>query len=379
MNRSKSSDIYLFKLFGFEVRINPSWFFLAFLIAWTLAVGYFPFLYKSLPPLTYWVMGIFGALGLFVSIVFHELCHSLVGRRYGLPITGIQLFIFGGVAEMSHEPENAKTEFLMAVAGPISSAFLGAVFYLLFMLGEHLQWPSSINGVLRYLGIINWVLAIFNLLPGFPLDGGRIFRSILWGWKKDFAWATRIACNWGEVMGWILIFWGIFVVIRGSFIGGIWLGLIGYFLKVTAAAAFQNFLIRQAFHHENIKKYTKPNPINVTPETSLQTLVDDYFHKHYFKMYPVCENNRLLGYVSFDEIKTQSRENWPHIQVADIMQACTAEMMIEANKSVVEALQKMLDEKLGRLIVTEKGQLYGIISLRDLTHIIALKMNLPAE
>ena len=119
----KNSDIYLFKPFGFEVRINPSWFFLAFLIAWTLAVGYFPFVYKGLTPLTYWLMGICGALGLFFSIVFHELCHSLVGRRYGLPITGIQLFIFGGVAEMSQEPAEAKTEFLMAAAGPAASFF----------------------------------------------------------------------------------------------------------------------------------------------------------------------------------------------------------------------------------------------------------------
>ncbi len=379
MNHSKSSDIHLFKLLGFEVRLNPSWFFLAFLIAWTLAVGYFPFLYKGLPILTYWIMGIFGAAGLFVSIVFHELCHSLVGRRYGLPITGIQLFIFGGVAEMSQEPENAKTEFLMAVAGPISSAFLGACFYLSYLLGNSLQWPVSINGVLRYLGIINWVLAIFNLLPGFPLDGGRIFRSILWGWKKDFAWATRVACNWGEVMGWILIFWGILIIIRGSFIGGIWLGLIGYFLKVTAAAAFQNFLIRQTFHHEKIKKYTKPNPISVSPEISIQTLVDDYFHKHYYKMYPVCNQDKLLAYISIDQIKSQPRENWAHTRVADMMQDCPPEMLIESDKSVVEALQQMLNKKLGRLIVTETGQLYGIISLRDLTHIIALKMNLPSE
>jgi Zn-dependent protease len=375
----KNSDIFLFKLFGFEVRLNPSWFFLALLIAWTLAVGYFPFLYRDLSVLTYWIMGIFGAIGLFVSIVFHELCHSLVGRRYGLPITGIQLFIFGGVAEMHEEPANAKTEFLMAVAGPISSAFLGACFYLLFIGGFHWQWPPSVIGVLRYLGIINFALAIFNLLPGFPLDGGRIFRSILWGWKQDFPWATRVACNWGEIMGWVLIFLGIILILRGGLIGGIWLGLIGYFLKNTARASFQNFLIRQTFHGEKIRKYTKPNPISVTPETSIQTLVDDYFHKHYYKMYPVCENDEIKGYISFEEIKTQSRENWSHLKVGDVMQACTEEMMIDANNSVVQALQKMLTEKIGRLIVTEQGKLLGIISLRDLTHIIALKMNLPEE
>ena len=291
----KNSDIYLFKPFGFEVRINPSWFFLAFLIAWTLAVGYFPFVYKGLTPLIYWLMGICGALGLFFSIVFHELCHSLVGRRYGLPITGIQLFIFGGVAEMSQEPAEAKTEFLMAAAGPVASFFLGACFYLAFRLGVSAGWPLALIGVLHYLSFINILLGIFNLLPGFPLDGGRIFRSILWGWKKDFKWATRVACFWGKGWGWALIFLGILLFIKGALISGVWMCLIGFFLKNAAQASYQNFLIQEVFHNDKIKKYTKPNPITVPPNLSLQELVDNYFHQHYYKMYPVTENDQLSG------------------------------------------------------------------------------------
>jgi Zn-dependent protease/predicted transcriptional regulator len=375
-NRKKKPGIYLFKPFGFEVTVNPSWFFLAFLIAWTLAVGYFPFTVGGLTPLAYWVMGICGAVGLFFCIIFHELCHSLVGRRYGLPITGIQLFIFGGVAEMSQEPASAKTEFLMAAAGPVSSFFLGVCFYGIWQWGVGAQWPSSVNAVLRYLGFINIALAIFNLLPGFPLDGGRIFRSILWGWKKDFKWATRIASSYGVGMGWVLIVLGIVLFLRGAIISGVWMGLIGFFLKTAAQSSYQNFLIQEAFHGEKIRRYIKTSLITVPSDISVQQWVDDYFHRHYYKLYPVTENGQWLGYISFDDVKTIPRENWSQTMIRQVMQPCATAVTIEADSSVVEALQKMVTEKVGRLIILDKGALYGVISLRDLTHIIALKMNL---
>ncbi len=372
----KKKGIHLFSPFGFEVTLDFSWFLLAFLVAWTLAVGYFPFTFSGLSKLTYWLMGIAGAVGLFFSIIFHELCHSLVGRRYGLPITGIQLFIFGGVAQMSQEPPNAKTEFLTAVAGPISSFVLGYIFYLLYHLGLTFHWPAAVNGVLHYLSFINILLAIFNLLPGFPLDGGRIFRSILWGWKNDFKWATRIASIWGQGMGYVLIIFGIFLFLRGAFISGVWMFLIGFFLKNSAQSSYQYFLIQEVFHNDKIRNYTKTNSVTVSSHTSLQSLVDDYFHKHYYKMYPVVDNENLVGYVSLDEIKGHERDNWQRVTVKDIMQPCTPDILIDVNKSVIQALQQMTTEKQARLIVTENEKLYGIISMRDLTHIIAMKMEI---
>ena len=175
--------ITLFKLFGFSVRIDISWLIIVILITWSLALGLFPHYYKDLSKTTYWLMGATGALGLFVSIIFHELCHSLVARRYGLPIKGITLFIFGGVAEMEEAPPSAKAEFMMAIAGPISSVLLGVVLYGILTLGKGSGWPDPVNGVIGYLAAINCILAGFNLLPAFPLDGGRMLRSALWGWK----------------------------------------------------------------------------------------------------------------------------------------------------------------------------------------------------
>src|SRR5512146_2292402 len=174
--------ITLFKVFGFEVRMDLSWLALGFLITWSLAKTVFPDYYKGLPEATYWWMGVAGAIGLFGSIVFHELAHSLVAKRFGLPIKGITLFIFGGVSEMEDESPSPKAEFFMAIAGPLSSILLGLILYAAFTSGENYSMPF--HGVLGYLAIINVVLAGFNLIPAYPLDGGRVLRSILWKWKK---------------------------------------------------------------------------------------------------------------------------------------------------------------------------------------------------
>ncbi|MFW6129366.1 MAG: site-2 protease family protein, partial [Candidatus Aminicenantaceae bacterium] len=197
--------ITLIKLFGFKVKIDFSWLILGILITWTLAEGLFPHLYKDLSSLTYWLMGVAGALGLLFSIVFHELWHSLIARKFGLPMKGITLFVFGGVAEMSEEPPSPKAEFFMAVAGPISSAVLGLGLFGVFFLGASGNWPKSITGVINYLGFLNIILAGFNLLPAFPLDGGRVLRSVLWGWKDNIRWATRISSKIGGAFGIALI------------------------------------------------------------------------------------------------------------------------------------------------------------------------------
>ncbi|HEX7415869.1 MAG TPA: site-2 protease family protein, partial [Smithellaceae bacterium] len=173
----------LFKVFGFEIKVDISWLFLAALITWSLASGLFPEYYKDLPPAAYWWMGAAGTVGLFLSIIAHELVHSLVARYYGIPMKGITLFIFGGVAQMEDEPPNPKAEFMMAVVGPLSSFLIGIFSFLLYYLGEKSGWPVTVNGVLAYLAWLNTVLAVFNLIPAFPLDGGRILRSALWNWK----------------------------------------------------------------------------------------------------------------------------------------------------------------------------------------------------
>lgn len=377
--RAIKSGIYLFTLFGFEVRLDWTWFFLAILVAWTLAVGYFPVAFKGLSITTYWIMGIFGAVGLFLSIILHELSHSLVGRYYGLPIAGIKLFIFGGVAEMSDEPPSPKAEFFMAIVGPIFSIVLGIFFNFLFQVGLQARWPIPINGVLHYLGIINFMVGIFNLFPGFPLDGGRVLRSLLWWWKKDLKWATKVASYGGTGMGYGLIFFGILLFIRGSFIGGLWLFLIGFFILQISKMSYQQLLVKEAFRGESIRKYVKTDPITVQPNLTLQELIDNYFYKYHHKLYPVTENARLVGYITLNEIKQHPREKWPYFQIRDIMVKCTPENTIDVTTEVTQVLQKMSDQKKSRLIVTDHNQLYGVITLKDLIEIVSIKMSLEED
>lgn len=375
----KRTGLHLLNLFGFEIRLDWSWIFLAVLITWTLAAGYFPMKYPNLSKDTYWIMGIIGAAGLFISIILHELSHSLVGRHYEVPIAGITLFIFGGIAEMSKAPPDPKSELLMSLAGPAFSIFLGVIFSVLFQIGLAEKWPVLLNGVIGYLSMINFVVGIFNLLPGFPLDGGRVLRSILWWWKKDLKWATRIACNWGTGLGYILIFFGIFRFIQGVIIEGLWMFLIGFFLQHISKASYQDMLIGEMFHGEQIKKYVKTNLVTVPSTVNLQELVDNYFYKYYHKLYPVTENGKLVGSISFHEIKTIPKEKWPDVQVKQVMRAYSPDFVIDVKTAVSKVLQTMNSQGISRMIVTDNGELYGIITLKDLMDVISIKLSLRED
>src|SRR5437016_1089660 len=232
-----SHRITLFKLFGFPVRLDASWLIIAVLVTWSLAVGLFPAQYPGFTGAEYWWMAIASALGLFGSIIVHEFAHSLVARQYGLPMNGITLFIFGGVAEMGDEPSDSKTEFLMAVAGPVTSVILGFAFYLAYRTEGH-AWPIM-AGVTGYLCGINWLLAAFNLIPAFPLDGGRILRAALWRWHGSFTRATRTASAAGSWFAMALTVLAVWQLVIGNFMQAIWWFLIGLFLHGAAQSSYQ--------------------------------------------------------------------------------------------------------------------------------------------
>jgi len=368
--------ITLFKLFGFSVRIDISWIIIAILITWSLALGLFPQYYKDLSKATYWLMGAIGALGLFASIVFHELCHSLVARRYGLPMKGITLFIFGGVAEMEEAPPSAKVEFLMAVAGPISSILLGGFFYGILIVGRAIGFPDPVRGVIGYLAVINLILAAFNLLPAFPLDGGRMLRSALWGWKGNLRWATRIASRIGIGFGMVLVFFGVLQVLLGNFIGGIWWFMIGMFLQNAARGSYQQVLTRQAFKGEKVRRFMEPNPITVPPSISIKELVEDFFYKYYFKMFPVVENGRLLGCITSRQVKGITRQEWDQHTVRELVWKCSPENTISPEDDVLKALSIMSIAGNSRLMVVEGDRLVGIVALKDMLTLLSLKMDL---
>ncbi len=363
----------LFKLLGFEVRLDLSWIFIAILVVWSLSAGYFPYFYQDLSTQTYWLMGVVGALGLFISIIVHEFSHSLVARQFGMPMKGITLFIFGGVAEMGDEATSPKGEFLMAIVGPITSIVLAALFYWGARLGQASIWSTPVFGVLEYLAFINAILAGFNLLPAFPLDGGRVLRSILWGAKKNLKWATRISSNIGIGFGLLLVFLGVVQIVSGNFVGGLWWVLIGMFLQGAARMSYQQILTRQALEGEPISRFMKRDPQTVSTSLSVQDLVENYIYSQHYKMYPVTEDGKLKGYVTTKQVQEVPRDEWDRHTVGEIYTPYSSENTISPDADAVEALSRMKSLGTSRLLVTEGDRLRGIVALKDLMDFLSLK------
>ncbi|MGZ5424065.1 MAG: site-2 protease family protein [Candidatus Aminicenantales bacterium] len=369
----------LFRIFGFEVKVDWSWLILGALIVWSLATGLFPVWYKGLDKADYWAMGVAGAVGLFLSIVFHELWHSLIARRFGLNMRGITLFLFGGVSEMADEPPSPKAEFFLAVAGPISSVVLAAVLlaasYLLTGPGP----TTAVTGVLNYLGYLNFVLAGFNLIPAFPLDGGRVLRAILWGAWNDLRRATRVATTVGSGLGAGLMFLGVVQFFMGRSIGGIWTFIIGMFVRSTARSSYRQLLFRRALEGVPVRKFMVADVVTVKPETTVEKLVEDYIYKYHFKMYPVVGGGDLVGCVTLDQVKGLAREDWAAHNVGELARSCSAENTIRPDEDVMKALALMQRTGRSRLLVAEGGKLAGIISLKDIMGYIALKLDLEEQ
>ena len=371
--------ITLFKLFGFAVRIDLSWLIILALVVWSLAGVIFPSQFEGLHWGAYLAMGLVAALGLFASIVFHELCHSLVARRYGMPMKGITLFIFGGVAEMGEEPPGPKAELLMAVAGPLASLVVAGIFLGLWWVGALLAWPKTATAVLRWIGLINAILVAFNLIPGFPLDGGRILRAALWHQKGDLRRATQTASKVGAGFGMVLIVLGIFNLLLLHPLGGLWWILIGMFIRAAARQGYQQVLVRQALQGEPVRRFMSDEPVTVSGDTSVERLVEDYVYRHHFKMFPVTDDGRLAGCVTTRDVKDVPREQWTQRRVADIARVCTDENTIAADEDAMRALSRMSHGQVSRLLVVEGDRLVGVLSLKDLLEFLSLKIELESD
>lgn len=365
----------LLRLFGFEVRFDLTWLILVALIVWTLSAGYFPGAYRDLPPGTYFWMGILGAIGLIASIIIHELSHSLVARRYGLEMKGITLFVFGGAAEMPNEPATPKIEFLMAIAGPIASLVLALLFYVIASGLGAADAPQALTGVVAYLAGINVILAIFNLIPAFPLDGGRVLRAALWAWRGDLRWATRIAAGIGGGFGLGLIFLGVLDVLRGDLVGGMWLFLIGLFVRAAAAGSYQRLVTREVLGAASVASVMCREPVTAPSGMRVADLIETYFLGRYLKLVPVVDDGRLVGLVDVRAVKAVPREAWAERRVADIMTAISPENTIRPDTDAATALEQMQRTGRSRLLVAEGDRLLGIVSLKDMLNMLGMRLD----
>jgi Zn-dependent protease len=370
-------SIPLFKLFGFPIRLDPSWFIVAILLIWSLSSFFFPQTYPDLGAAAHWWMGITAAVGLFASIVLHEIGHSVVARRYGIPIKGITLFIFGGVAELEDEPASAKAEFLVAIAGPLVSLLLVLVFAGLAALLQ-LVGLTAAEAVFSYLATINTIVVIFNMIPAFPLDGGRVLRAGLWKARGSLRKATRTTSRIGTIFGFVFIGLGVFSFFMGSIVGGIWLALIGLFLRGAAQMSYQQLLVRQALEGEPIHRFMTTDPVTVSPALPVQEMIEQYVYRYYYKLFPVVEGEHLVGCVTLDRIKELSADERATRTVGDIADTCSEKNTISSDADAMQALSRMNQDN-PRMMVVDDGRLRGIIALRDLMRFFSLRIELGEE
>jgi CBS domain-containing protein len=286
---------------------------------------------------------------------------------------GITLFIFGGVAHMGREPPTPRAELRIAIAGPVSSFLIGALCYLLAQAMTALGAPVAAGGVLAYLAVVNTILAAFNLLPAFPLDGGRVLRAILWRAKGSLRAASRVAAQVGSAFGTGLIVLGVVAIVGGLFVSGLWWALIGLFLRGAARGSYQQVLVREALEGEPVRRFMHPHPRSVTPTTPIDRLVQDYFYRDYHKLYPVVEDGRLVGCVEIDRVKQMPRGDWQRRTVSDVAVACTPANTIAPDADSTDALRLMQRHNTTRLLVLDGAQLVGTLTLRDLLQFLAAK------
>ncbi|GER07615.1 peptidase M50 [Iodidimonas muriae] len=372
-------NLTLFTLFGFRVRANPSWLLLAALITWSLAEGLFPQEFPDLPASLHWSLGIVGMIGLFFSLLFHEFSHSLVARRRGMKIGGITLFLFGGVAELTDEPPTPRIEFEVAAAGPIASVFLALIFGLLSLMAAGLGAPDYWAGLLGYLGTINMVLAVFNLVPGYPLDGGRLLRAWLWHRRGDQLSATRTASRFGKGFGLFLIILGIWSFLSVGALGGMWWILIGFFIMSAAKASYDQLLARSLFHHVPLEGFVVKAPVCVEADMSIDHFVKDYAYHHHFSLYPVMKNRKLVGCVRTRDVQTIHRDEWATSPLSDIMLPLTEKNSTPLESDAEQVLQAMQRHNSGQMIVLDGDRLAGIITLRDLLGALELRRQIEGQ
>jgi len=369
-------SIKLFKIFGIEVGLNWSWFLIFILVIFSLSTQVFPGLYPQFTLITNIVLGIITAIFFFASVLIHELSHSVVANLIGVSIKKITLFMFGGVAQMSEPPKTAVQEFLMAIAGPFAS-FILSIFFGVFWIGLKVTNFSilPIIAFFGYLSGINMSLGAFNLLPGFPLDGGRVLRSILWYFTNDLLSSTRITSILGQVLGYSMAAFGflsIFIYQFTSF-NGLWLIVLGLFLQQLAKTSYKQEVIRSSLKKVLVRDVMRRDIQTIDPEITLNHLVKNWFMVYSYKLFPVIENDEVIGTISTEDVKIIPKDKWSTTTVKQVLETIRKNQLIDPEANVIDALNKMNSNQLNYLLVTLQKQLFGIIYRNDIIRFAKLK------
>jgi Zn-dependent protease/predicted transcriptional regulator len=365
------------RIFGIDIEIDYTWFIIFTIVVVGLSLGWFAKLLPNVSPGIRWAVGVLTALLFFGSVLVHELSHSVIALRNDLNISGITLFLFGGVSKMTDEPKSAGVEFKMAVAGPLTSLILAGVFIgLSVWLLPARTTPGLVLGtVFRWLGYVNGMLGIFNLLPGFPLDGGRVLRSALWGSMHDLRRATRIASSFGEGIGVLMIVGGVFLFFTGVGFSGIWLAFIGWFLVQAAQQSYQQMVLKQTLSGVSVSQMMTTDVDVVDAYQTLDQVADHVMTRHH-PAFPVEHDGQLLGLICLQDLRSVPRENWNSVTAAQAAPPISDHNTISPSADAWDALIRMSQESCGRLMVVKDGLLQGIISRTDIMRAMRHRLQL---
>ena len=356
---------------GIPIGVHYTWLIALFMITWSLAVGYFPSSYPGWARPTYWLVGVIAALALFISVLLHELCHSVVAQARGLVVNSITLFIFGGVSNIAGESEDPQDEFLVAVVGPLSSLVLAGLFWL-----AHRAVPGDagpFNALLNYLTTVNFMLAVFNILPGFPLDGGRVLRAILWGTTGSMVRGTVIASVIGQILAFGFIGYGLLILLDGDFLTGIWIGFIGWFLNSAAEATRRQVQVQEGFRGVRVGDVMTPDPPFVSPALPVRELVNSHILQRGLRAIPVAQDGRIVGLVTLSDVKHLPESEWSNNSVGAIMTRPPLKT-IKPTEPVTRALEGLVNQDVNQLVVVgDDGTLLGTLSRGDVMRFLQMR------
>jgi Zn-dependent protease/predicted transcriptional regulator len=369
-------SIRLGKIMGIPIRIHYSLWFVFILIAWSLAVGYMPHEYPGLGSVTYWAIGIASAIILFASILIHELSHSYIAKKNGLPIARITLFFFGGVSEITEEPQDPDLEVRMAAAGPLMSFLIAGMLGALWYLCESIRAPIPIVATLGYAALINALLGAFNLVPAFPMDGGRVFRGSIWKHSNNLVAATKTATRVSEGLSLLMMFGGFAVIILGDFIDGIWFIVLGWFIKSGAETSLRQTLVGESLAGVTVADIMTRDVLTVPPTITVQQLVSDYFLVHHHEGYPVVKDGEVLGLVTLQSVRAVPKEKRDLETVQQAMAPSERTLAVKPTASALDAMQKMASNKAGQVLVVDQRRLLGVVTREDVIRTIQTRQEL---
>ncbi|MGC2630585.1 MAG: site-2 protease family protein [Rhodomicrobium sp.] len=366
-------NIPLGKILGIQIGLDYSWFVIFALITWMLATNYFPAEYKNWPIYLYWVMGSASAFMLFVSVLLHELGHSVVALWYKIPVPSITLFLFGGVSQIGAEPPSARAEFLMAGAGPLVSFILAILFYSVQPLTAGIE---PLLGLAQYLAYINLALAVFNLIPGFPLDGGRVFRAIVWAITGNIRRATLIAANAGRFFAFLFIFAGVWQMFGGNLTGGLWIAFIGWFLDNAASMQVQQAVAQALLAGHTVSQAMNTRCANIPEDVTLQDLVDEHILGTGQHCFVVKCGVEAVGLMTLERIKEVPRSEWGATPAGRVMLPLDQAKSIDPDSGLFDALQKLDRDGVNQMPVTRGHRVIGMLSREDAISFLRTLQNL---